>query len=75
MRFASFLSRIITGLLLLFPFAATRADDTPLAPSIIGRLPAGKVLFLGNSVTFHSPKPDIGRTGNWGMAVSAEDAK
>lgn len=32
-----------------------------------------KVLILGNSITKHGPKADIGWTGNWGMAASAED--
>jgi len=32
-----------------------------------------KILFLGNSITVHGPKPDIGWTNNWGMAASAED--
>ncbi len=32
-----------------------------------------KVLFLGNSITKHGPKPSIGWAGNWGMAASAED--
>jgi lysophospholipase L1-like esterase len=32
---------------------------------------AAKVLFLGNSITRHAPKPEIGWTADWGMAASA----
>lgn len=32
-----------------------------------------RVLFLGNSITLHSPAPNIGWTGHWGMAASAEE--
>ncbi len=48
-----------------------RAADAPPAPRI-GALPAARVLFLGNSITLHAPKRDIGWTANWGMAASAE---
>ncbi len=30
-----------------------------------------RVLFVGNSITLHSPCPSIGWTNNWGMAASA----
>lgn len=32
-----------------------------------------KVLFIGNSITRHGPKPDIGWEHDWGMAASARE--
>ena len=34
---------------------------------------AGRILFLGNSITMHGPLKDINWAGNWGMAASAEE--
>lgn len=32
-----------------------------------------KILFVGNSITRHSPKPEIGWVNDWGMAASSID--
>lgn len=32
-----------------------------------------RILFVGNSITLHGPKSDIGWNNNWGMAASSEE--
>jgi hypothetical protein len=39
----------------------------------VGKLRINKLLVLGNSVALHGPAPQIGWTGNWGMAASKRD--
>ena len=49
------------------------SDKQTKANEQIGSLKAKKILFLGNSVTLHGPRPDIDWSGNWGMAATAAE--
>ena len=53
-------------------FACMRSEGSGLNASTLAGV--HKILFLGNSITLHGPKPSIGWTNNWGMAAT-EQAK
>jgi len=47
------------------------AAESQTALARLGAAGGGKILFLGNSITRHGPKADIGWTNNCGMAATA----
>ncbi len=49
--------------------AVQAGDISTGAANPVGR----RILFLGNSITLHPPKVDIGWTNNFGMAASAQE--
>lgn len=71
------LAGLAAGLVFGSGYAAEPASppsDAARRPELqIGALQVGRVLILGNSITLHGPAEQIGWSGNWGMAASAED--
>ena len=68
---ASFLRYFTTAFLVAI--AITMAPGKAIGAMRIGTLKADRILFLGNSLTLHPPKPEIGWNGHWGMFASAVD--
>jgi hypothetical protein len=52
----------------------TRAEQ-PVKDRVarLGNIRAGRVLFLGNSITLHGPSAGVSWSGNWGMAASERE--
>lgn len=63
------------GALVVMAASVASAGEEPTGKTLKRLFAAGggKILFIGNSITLHGPKPDIGWTNNFGMAASAAD--
>ena len=61
-----FAGSVLTVACLLLLAACGSSTDVPATISRFHRL-----LILGNSITLHGPSPEIGWTGDWGMAATS----
>ncbi|WP_437184962.1 SGNH/GDSL hydrolase family protein [Planctomicrobium sp. SH668] len=50
-----------------------KPTSTTTKELFLGDRPVDRILFLGNSITFHAPLESVSWDGNWGMAASRED--
>src|SRR5699024_9468501 len=62
-----------TGAYLLVIFLVSLFYSVMAAAQTENILNVHNVLILGNSITLHTPNPDLGWFGNWGMAASAKE--
>ena len=79
------MKKIVCAMMVVAGVAAAVAEDLQANPvPAIGQNAANRtafdatkkgprVLFVGNSITLHGPRPQIGWTNNWGMAATARD--
>lgn len=67
-----FIAFCVIGLVLQDDTVA-EGDESSAVDLPVGRLRIEKILFLGNSSTFHPPRDEVDWQGNWGMAASAAD--
>ena len=74
---SKFFLNIAAICLLLVSIGCTKKDAELIYPKPIESLLIGKiktVVILGNSIVRHSPSPEIGWYGDWGMAASKIDS-